>query len=541
MPALIDAGRRRADWLVLLLLLMPLYAWLARRSEFLGNLADGAVYLVMADVLSPWSAYESPLGISVFQDFSFPPMYAAALALFGASSQDLPTSYLINAAFGLSMVLATHAWFSCVCVSRWHALVLTLSFASLSTSFFAVMSLHSETLYIALTMLALTLLDKSRSRSAATEMLAAGCIGLSSIVRTVGVSLLAAALLRLILQARALKLRQRVVGAMLLLLPLLLWLLTRYVTQAQSSYLDVYAASAPGAQLEVLLNTIAANLSATPQALGRNFSPLAANIPLWLVLPVLGIGLMGWLLRLRSGALDAWYFPGYLAVVLVWPFPDHLPRFLGVMMPLLMAYCYGGIEGIATRSVTPVVRSKLLMLASLALLVTSAAHSGIIVRAIHAAQSSAHESLVRTPQWYLESNQTRAVKSLTYTQRIFAAMQGIHELPLNACISSVEPAHLALFGQRRSKGIEVAPGDLHALKQHLAECPYVFMAALSQWPPTGYPPMYPYQLIEDDIEVLQVTLWEPNQARGSVLAMLARYRGEVTAPADSSGQAPSPD
>ena len=50
------------------------------------------------------------------------------------------------------------------------------------------------------------------------------------------------------------------------------------------------------------------------------------------------------------------------------------------------------------------------------------------------------------------------------------------------------------------------------------------LVAATQWPPTDYPPMYPYARISDRLEVLEVTLWDPRQPRGAVLTMLAKVK-----------------
>ena len=54
--------------------------------------------------------------------------------------------------------------------------------------------------------------------------------------------------------------------------------------------------------------------------------------------------------RLRRRRLDAFYVIFYLLIVLFWPFPAHVPRFIYVVLPILLLYAVLASQTLVERS-----------------------------------------------------------------------------------------------------------------------------------------------------------------------------------------------
>src|SRR5690606_12486413 len=83
---------------------------------------------------------------------------------------------------------------------------------------------------------------------------------------------------------------------------------------------------------------LAANLAQLPRGWWRSFDPgLASHTGIVLVV-LAGLAVLGWLPRLRLLHLDALFLLAYLAMILLWPHPAHMRRFLYVVLPLGLVY-----------------------------------------------------------------------------------------------------------------------------------------------------------------------------------------------------------
>jgi len=234
---------------------------------------------------------------------------------------------------------------------------------------------------------------------------------------------------------------------------------------------------------------------------------------------------LGWLRRLWCTEFDALYALFYLGIVLFWPFPEHLPRFLLVLMPLFIFYAYAVVAELSRRlplaTLAALAKSSYFVIVALTLLPSSLS----IVSQIHAADHSAAKKFVRSPQWYASSSPDQAIRSMQRIDRMLESIRGIEEhLPVDACVSTTAFAYVPLYGRRRA--LAVAPGTAsdEAFDAGLERCPYVFMMAATQWPQSDYPGMYPYARIKQRLEVIEVKLWDGHAERGDVLTMLARVR-----------------
>ncbi|MGE0485519.1 MAG: hypothetical protein AB7Q81_15350 [Gammaproteobacteria bacterium] len=493
------------------------FAWWSARDDFLGNLSDGDVYVLVADLFSPWRDTPHALGTTLFADFPFPPLFPALLGLLGGGSAWPAATYLATSALLALMLVVVRAWLAGLLGSATLASAATLLLAALPGTLLLAFNVVSEPLYVAVSIAAVGTF--AAARNPRTWLVAAILGGLAVLARSAGIALVAAALVALV---RAPGWRVRLGAALALVGPGLAWSAWRASLATRVDYLDSIAAGDAAATAARLAAVIAFN---AVHAAGAASELFAANPgPAARAVLVIGAAVAGavWLARLRQGALDALYFGAYLAMILAWPHPGHMARFLWVLLPIALAYLLLGSAWLARGGdlTRPLQAVTLLALA----LVATPTTLGMFTEVWQAAGTDA--AWVRSPQWHAAGGAAKARAVLRPLGDIVEAMQGIDQhVPPGACVSTIERARVALHGHRRAFELPPSGSSDETLRHALRQCPWVFMIAARQWPDAGYPPMYPYPQIQAELDVVEVKLWDAAAERGTVLTMLARYRG----------------
>lgn len=323
--------------LLMLALAIALLGYLSWQGEVVGLVADDAVYVLLADYFSPYSQQLRHGAAFVSQHGVFPPGYPLFLALLGADSQHLYYAHMLT-----TFVILAACW---VCarylLSTGAAFALAMAYLAvfflLPRTLLQHIELLSEPLYLLLSMLALLTCENLRGeRDSYAVCRVAILICLATLTRTAGIALLVAFIFWQFSSAG----RNRVWMALLLaIIPLLIWEALKSIIYAQ-----------PKSYSQDLLNTYHLyDLEALRQQLGRNFSALWAgwrqyldvnaqmsSLPAAILLPLCTIPAL--LVRLRQFCLDAIYFVLYLGMILMWPYPDHMARFLYPIVPLGICY-----------------------------------------------------------------------------------------------------------------------------------------------------------------------------------------------------------
>ncbi len=521
-PSPSPARRRTGEAVLLALGATVFFAWLAVRPEFLGNLSDSAVYLTEADFLSPFRAAPHSIGAAMFGDFSFPPLFPLLLAVLGGGSDYPEVSYLAGALMMGAAVAAVYVWLRSVAVARFAALTLTVVFALLPATLLAAMGLQSEPLYVALVFAGLAGLNTDPARPGA-QRLGAVLVGLSALARSAGISVIAA------LIAHALLGRRRC-SALLIgiaLSPLLAWQACKYLLGLDASYLGGVPHDSAAAMLAFVAEQLGRNPAAMWRGLVSVFDLSATRHAQIAVMAFTIVAAIGWAQRLRRLELDALYLLAYLGIVTLWPYPDHMPRFLQVVMPIYLFYMYLGAvtvaRGMRRRRLRQVPAAAIVTAAILVMAPSAAA----IIGQVHAARGSDAENFVRTPQWYMYNSPLRAAREMDLLRQLVDAMRGIDEhVPQGACVSSAVYAYIPLYGRRRAVSIPGRRASDADFDAALKRCPYVFMMAGSLWPPSDFPPMYPHARVKQRLEIIEVSLWDRAARRGRVLTLLGRVRSD---------------
>ncbi len=176
--------------LIFVVLAAGLYAF-AWNPESAGFLSDDAVYLLMADGFSPFRAADAGLTSYVMREALFPPLYPLLLAVLGAGSGTLLWAHLITTTT-LVLALGIYGlWIYCQLRDWVPAIGLLAVFALAPGILLQDLELLSEFPYLAFALMALYLAEHARTTDRGYGWIAL-CVGLATLTRTAGLSLLLA-------------------------------------------------------------------------------------------------------------------------------------------------------------------------------------------------------------------------------------------------------------------------------------------------------------------------------------------------------------
>ncbi len=518
-PMQSEAGSFLRAWINPLLLGVVtggLFAWWAWRTSFDGLLADGYIYLLMADALGHARASDALTWRFLFGEYPFPPLYPLLLAAVNAGADNPLNAIMLNAGLLGASFAVLARWYASLGIAPGAALALSLSFALLPISFLTALDVQSEPLYLLLTLC--TLYALQRARAAPIAWLVAGvCCGLAVLTRTVGIALLGAFTLSWLMAGR----QRKPLALLCAWLPYVGWQIFRHWHGLAASYLR-YRTLAPRDFFEATLQIVPLNLRALGYALPRSFD-LQGAPQVGLVLALLGLGAgLVFLQRLRRGDCDARYLLLYVGVIMLWPHPDHFRRFLFVVLPLAGGYVMSaiteGVRGRCSRWVATAVGYTLP-----GVLLVLAAPSLLALRHEFAlAVTPERRALSHSPARYLApSLAAAAVRAQAFKPVIGLLQHARTELPASACIVSAIPEQVMYYARRPGLDLVHARAAPSAL---LRQCPYVLMIAFRSFPDNGVPPMFPFEALRTELSILDLVRSDPRARDSPVRAILAHYR-----------------
>lgn len=484
----------------------------AQHAEAGGLLADGYVYLLMADALRPDSP-AVPDWRFLFGAYPFPPLYPLVLSAIGAGADALSRAILLNAVILAAVCVVATRWYRRLSIPFGPALALGCVWALLPATFLAAIDVQSEPLYTLLALTTLLLLDGQPSSR--QWLLAAACCGLAVLARTAGVTLLAAFSLVWLLRGR----QFGFVPLLIAWAPLAIWQAIRAHFSLTSSYLRDLPYPR-GNALEAATAQISINLRALLHYAPRSFD-LQGHAHVAIAVALLaGIAAFTLLKRLRRPECDALYLVGYVSLIMIWPHPDHLRRFLFVVLPILNGYAMLGLaDGLRRVRVRWSTRALYALPALIALL----AWPSMMVtgREIALANTPLQRALAHSPARYAaESRRAAERNAAAFAPVIEVLSRARRKLPPDACLSTAIPEQAMFYARRRSRDLVRA---LRSPAQLLESCPYVLMVAFRSFPDNGVPPMFPYRAFRSRLQILDVGESDVGAGRRTVRALLARY------------------
>lgn len=408
-------------------------------SDFVALDSDGAVYLLMADFHSPFFP-ASALTDYVHRVSQFPPLFPLLLALAGGGTGRIAIAHLVQAlSLLVALVLAARlAWK--LSGSKLIGLATLLGVALLPRTLLLHSGLWSEFTFMAFAYGAL-LLAPERDAPLARHWLGALLCACAAATRNAGVVLSAAYALTL------LRCAPRRAWPALLLLPLPLVLQSLMYGGGGSAYASLFGERT--ASLAALWEHVRVNSAALWQGWTLQFAPQPGTRVTMPAAALLLLALGGVWQRARKLAMDACYLGGYLALLLVWPFPEVMPRLLFPLTPLLLVYAALGAQELGRR-LPLTARSWPILLPWV--LVIGAALPETLVLAQRYTQATGPFAPWRASRAWLEAADPASARAgVNFKRTLITLMrQAATIVPPQECIYAVQPGPVMYYTRRVS-------------------------------------------------------------------------------------------
>lgn len=410
---------------------LGLSLWVVFPPPPVGFYWDDAWYLLMAEWLSG-RAEHSDLASAMLGVRQYPPLYSLLLALFGAGVGSTDSIFVVNGVLATCSALLLVASLTQVTAKAWPSLAiaacLLLTFNPVALTWLP--TAFSEHLFIPLTIAAFWL--SSRANTLRDWWVLGLVVGCAMITRSAGIALVIACLL-VVTRRGARAWGATCLGVVMAMIADLA--ITSGLPSAPN-----YRQTLQGLTLDVLTTEY---LTGQLTALWKGYrtlvgSTIGATLMLVLMLP-------GWVIRLRAFCADAWYLPLGLAMLIVWPFPDHSARFLWPMMPAML------LAVAQTTHWANRVASPLLLSVPLWLIFALSLHAGLMLTVARLLDPppSPLAGLARMQEWTRHPDRAAAIDVLSARQQLLRDTNVIQSLvPKDACIYSELPALVAIHAER---------------------------------------------------------------------------------------------
>lgn len=481
-------------------------------STILGGFGgDNANYLLMAQHYSPYS--ETASTASYLSSASiYPPFFPLLLGLSGGG-ESLLLAHLVTTGFLLLGFVIFYRWLISEQINPKVALLSLLTLALLPGIYFQTLSIHSENLYILLTMAALLCLSASQRRpSQPLIILAILSIAAAYLTRTAAISLIFAALVWMWFH----RIPRRTLLSLLLISPVILWGLlgktgsTNYWQQLLNGYHD------PAGTTEQIILQARYLFEGWLVNFGDSRASRVAGIA------TLITGLAGTLWRLRLGYADGLYVLCYIAMAALWPFPAEAQRLTIAILPVILMHAVW----LADKWKLPELRIKPLIATVLAAIMISvipelALHLHRFLAPLPAGVPQAY----RHAEWWYATDPDAARSNIQAMAALETGMRGIgRKTPENACIYSIKPSVVAYLSDRRSVAPPSTAADSTSFENAVinSECKYFYMIIYTS--PSYSSPLYPYERLKKKLEVVEPTYLYPGSDDNSIVGMLATLK-----------------
>lgn len=451
--------------------------------EDLSSFADDSVsYLIMGQVLSPWSEASAPVR-AAYPEQAYPPLFPALLGLSG-------TAYSLRAAHLLvvgCLVIAAVLLYRLATLeleSSALGLAMTMLFLVSPAVWMNLLGILSENLYLLFTMAALLAERSFRHNpgSRGARVVLGALLAATVLTRSIGVTLLMAfcalGMMRSLRRGGAPGpwVGPAVGATALVVLGYWLWpgaLSEHYL----SIWGRVWGRTVAGAHPEVpLLAYAGPQLRALHHAWYTSWLIYWVHIldPRYLVVTVFGLlALCGLVVRARAGRLDAWYVGLYLVVLALWPAPGQMTRFLYPVLPLAVLHAVHALRVLLARLTVAPQRGTLAAVLALALLVAPSV--GFIY------QRAQIPGYARVTEFYRRPDLARARAEAAEQRAMLDDMRRIRaSTPSEARVLWFTPAYIALLAQRHGGRLPWR-GDAEALLDAAreSEADYVYLSRLN--------------------------------------------------------------
>lgn len=501
-----------------------IYGWVAVGSFSATGFSDSIDYLFLADFYKTWlSGEQAAHATELYRNTRYPPVFPLILAAFGAGTDSQQSAAFVSCSIAVVAALAIWIW-----VRRQEpqnpSLSAFIAFALLTYPGYFVLNLYvvSEPLAMALLALAFWHLSKPTGSFSALAT-SALLIGAATLVRTASAAAIPALLIYLIIAMRHTKLHT-CLAVTLAAAPLATWSLYRSSTGSES-YADY-----------LTVNSVMTNLGGWPDmlwlpawnivlAMSKNWGfpdsvVMHAASTLLLLLAATGCAI-----RVRRNHVDGWFLLAYMAMIIVWPFPDELARFMTLAFPFLLVSAASAAEVLTQYGKSRQSRFYWRFApAGLAILLLAAALPAAVKYANRAALAvdPALISEKREAEFFrVETNQ----KALTVAEMIarvrILSSELPNHVPAGECVYTLFPQLIQLHGRVPAFAYPDGLRTMTEARERLRMCDY-FMVVGFTAVQLRHPPLYPFPLLKEWTEPLLVSNMSNGESSITAAALLRR-------------------
>lgn len=461
----------------LLVLLVTLgYGYLGASTVLPDLGGDNAAYWLTAQAWSPWQT-ASPIAADFARSSTYPPLYPLLLAWAGGAGSlqaaHAMTALLLLAGFAALWQFAHRAGLDGLAAAG-----VTFTYACLSTVRLEGLDLHSEPLYVVLSLLALACAVRLRARpepwlAAGLGVLVAGAL----LTRSCGVMLLAA------VAFTGLRERRREWGVALV--PGLLAVVVNALLQHSqhryfSEFMARYASTDPVQALAESWRTVSVAWAVAIGGQGLSYAS-AWVLGAFGLVAVAAAGRRAW-----QGHVDGTYALAYLGLLALWPYPAETVRlFMPYLGLALVQVCVAARELVGSRNAVQWLQLWWLPLC-FALGDTLSFASRLAV------PISPDLAPYRRSTYWQAPDVSRAMLGVGLLRAVDQALSALPgQVPAGQCVLSTKPSVVAALGARISKAPPPAELDTPAFESAMAAtgCRYALLLAIQS--PTYHSPFYP--------------------------------------------------
>ena len=474
------------------------YFYLTWHTEYVDFLSDSAIYLLMASYFDGGTAIPAQVFDVVLNDYHLPPTFPIVLWLFGGGAEHPFTSHIINTACVIAAFASYATWLNSQHCNWSTSIGLTCAFAVLPVSLFFANLIVSEYLYITLIFLSLVALEKS-SPSNRLILVSAVCIGITITVRSIGISLLPVLLVTSLTHTK----RQFWLSLIIAVSIPALW--GMYKLQfAASNYVSSFFESHGDELIASVITYAKVNLHVLGLSWVKSFDHYLGTSSYLICAAVAVLVVIGWASRLMLRKPDAIYTIVYLCIIIPWPHPDHMQRFLLPLMPFLLLY---GLQGgkLILDKIDKSDRNKFVLPCYLALVaVLVLPTDSRLVSRLFTPLPTELANFSRSHAWLFSVDTDAALKNIQFSHGIYRSIKNTSVIPSSECIWSIDAGRHMLLSKRVSYDTPRPALSKQAFELTSRKCKYFFaMRAVPHPNHSRYTSLYPIERVKQRVKIVQ--------------------------------------
>ncbi len=455
-----------------------------------GFLSDDAVYLLQAELYSPWHSEKAPVLNLIREESRFPPLYPLSMALLGINTDTPILASNLTVGFLLLSIFISGFWIWRETGSLVLATTTSALFAFLPGTLILAQGLWSEFLFMCLFYAAFACLA-AKPLTDKHWLFSALLIALASLTRSIGITIVAGFVLLLLLRRP----KKCLLYMSISLTPFLFWTFIRSISTEHSGYLNDLLLLLGNATITQFTQTIQDKVVVLSQSwlwllsgVGSDIHYKYAGIFIATVLFV--FALIGFSLRIKQWKADALCVPIYLTAILLWPYTGiyFVSRFLFPVLPLFLFYSWSGISN----AVNKTEQQKLLLAAWLfsIMLIAFPSTTQMINRG-YTNIDAALNPYRRDRAWLLAETDIQAFELVKKNKHIIETLPQLEKyVSEQECIYALQTPMVMLYGKRITY---VFPSTATSTEESLSDtdlCRF-YLAMPATDIDNSYPPYYP--------------------------------------------------